>query len=392
MTERNRELKDAVEATIPRLGAVLHALYHAGKDKRSAPVLHQNLLQELTGDDDEKEAMLVGALAVLRSLGLVRVDSSGRVRDISRHACYAIGSLANFMVSALPVADETPNADEHRYLVQLTKGLEEMREAKIGGEPLHSRTIVNCLIKSRKTRTWKLQDTYLHVYHPDWREYHLVGLSHKDATKTDEEIACQALEQQVGLKPDQYELDLAFHPPEMINKRISATSGALTEYRYRLTAVKEIRIKLQLSALVKQNTLDKDWFRWFTWEEMKARQSEEGEPIMFGIPTAMEKSDLAAVPAGAVSADDLGGSGARVDVLHYLSRRISSGRLLIVAGISLVLLLLVQAVQNTIILLNQASPWLDNVSNIADVLSALFSFLALVTGAGGASLAIHGRS
>jgi len=145
----------------------------------------------------------------------------------------------------------------------------------------------------------------MHVYHPEWKRYHLVGLSHKDDSKTDEEIAELALKLQVGLMPDQYNLDPVFSPPEIKLKRISATSGALTEYTFRLMAVKEIRVKLRLRKLVNEGKFDRDWFRWFTWEEIKQRESDHGEPIMFSTPPVMEKVDLDSVLLSAPGADDV---------------------------------------------------------------------------------------
>ena len=297
--------KHSLDTVLPRLGSVLEALYEEGQRRKPGAISYRRLMQEMPGDPDTQEAMLVGALAILRGMGLICIDAHGKVSGISRYAYYALGSLSRFLSVSVPAADKPMDKREQDYLVSLTTALESMRgeRAQVNEEPLHSRRIVNVLIKSRQVRHWRAQDVYLHVYHPQWKQYHLVGLSHKDDSKADEQIAELALKLQVGLMPDQYNLDPAFDPREIKLKRISATSGALTEYTLRPMAVKEIKVKLRLQKLIEEKKFDKDWFRWFTWEEIKNRESEQGEPIMFSTPIVMEQVDLNSVPISVPVAD-----------------------------------------------------------------------------------------
>lgn len=297
--------KHSLDTVLPGLGSVLEALYEEGQRRKPGAISCRRLMQGMPGDPDTQEAMLVGALAILRGVGLICVDAHGNINGISSYAYYALGSLGKFLNASVPAADKPVDQREKYYLVSLTKALESARveNAMVDNEPLHFRRIVNLLVKSGQVRHWKAQDVYLHVYHPQWKQYHLVGLSHKDDSEADEEIARLALELQLGLMPDQYSLDRTFNPPEITLRRISATSGALTEYRLRLMAVKEIKVKLRLQKLIEEKKFDKDWFRWFTWEEIKNRESEQGEPIMFSTPIVMEQVDLNSVPISVPVAD-----------------------------------------------------------------------------------------
>lgn len=373
-------LEYSLDPVLPRLGSVLKTLFGEERKKKPGAIPCQRLLQEMPGDPDTQKATLVGALAILRGMGLICVDAHGRVKGISRHARFALGSLGEFLNASVPAADERVDNRERTYLISLTKALESARveKAQVDKEPLHSRRIVNVLIKGRQIRHWKSQDVYLHVYHPQWKQYHLVGFSHKDDSKTDQEIAQLALQQQVGLMPHQYTLDPVFNPPEETIRRISATSGALTEYTYRLMAVKEIRVKeLRLQRSIEKEKLDQNRFRWFTWEEIKREESEQGEPIMFSTPIIMGKVDLSSIPISVPRADDVRRP---VGVFNELSYRFTRQQLLAFAGIPFTLSLIWFS-PHIFALLDCSSPLLDNLANIAEFGTAVISLGLAVMGA-----------
>jgi hypothetical protein len=370
--------KHALDTVLPRLGSVLEALYAEGQRRKPGVIPYPRLMQEMPGDTDAQEAILMGALAVLRGMGLICVDAHGNVSGISRYAYYALGSLSRFLSASVPVADKPMDKREQDYLLSLTKALESMRveKAQVNEQPLHSRRIVNVLIKSRQIRDWRVQDVYLHVYHPEWKQYHLVGLSHKDDSKTDEEIAGLALKLQVGLMPDQYSLDPAFNPREIKLKRISATSGALTEYTFRLMAVKRIRVKLRLRKLISEKKFDRDWFRWFTWEEIKQRESEQGEAIMFSTPLVMEEVDPDSIPFSAPGADDV-----RRDVRigREFGNRFSYEPLIGLA-VALVLVTLLKLLPHVFSWLGRPSTVLTNLASIAEILGVVITLGGILAG------------
>jgi hypothetical protein len=379
MAPRTNSPKDSLDTILPKLGPILQSLFEEGEQgERPIAIPYLKLLKDMPGNPDAQEAMLMGALAILRGMGLIQMDSQGRVRGVSRHACYALGSLSKFLKASAPATDEHTSKDdkERAYLLSLTEALESVREekAQVSHEPLHARRIVNVLIKSRQVRHWRTQDVYLHVYHPQWKAYHLVGLSHKDDSKTDEEIAHLALQKQVGLMPDQYTLDPVFNPPEITARRISATSGALTEYTYRLLAVKEIRVKLKLKKLVEDKKFDRNWFRWFTWEEIKQRESDQGEPIMFSTPLVLGDVNCTAIPLSASEADDMRAS---VRIVKEFGNRFTYKQLVALAT-ALVVFLLLQFVPYVLAWLGRPDPRLDNLSNIAQIIGTLIALAGVV--------------
>jgi len=382
--------KHSLDTVLPKLGSVLEDLYEEGQRSRPGVIPYPRLMQEMPGDTDAQEAILMGALAVLHGMGLICVDAHGGISGISRYAYYALGSLSKFLSASVPAADKPVDKREQDYLVSLTKALESARvgNAQVNNEPLHFRKIVSILIKGRQVRHWKPQDVYLHVYHPQWKQYHLVGLSHKDDSKTDEEIAELALQKQVGLMPDQYTLDPVFNPRPVPVKRISATSGALTEYTLRLMALKEIQVKLRLQKLIEEKKFEKDWFRWFTWDEIKNREGEQGEPIMFSTPIVMEQVDLSSVPISAPSADD---ARRPVGILNELGCRFTNKQLLGFAGILLAVALL-QLAALAVSLLNRSGSLLDNLANIADIADIVSAGLALGGALGAAAIALLRKS
>ena len=303
----------------------------------------------------------------LDSLMSTVTDRSAR---ITREACFALGSLSKFLLADVSATDEPTNGIERNYLVNLTKALETMRteNLKVDQEPLHRRRIVNVLIKGRQIRHWRLQSVYLHVYHNQWRQYHLVGLSHKDSSIDDEEIAKLALARQVGLEDDQYELDTAFNPTEVTFTQISATSGALTEYTVKLMSMKKLRVRLELCKLMSEKRLDQQFFRWFTWEEIQRHESEHGEPIMLSTPEVMTGLDLNAIPTVALGEDDVRRP---VSVTQELSSRFTRRQ---IAGGVIILLLLASIgfISRIGTLLNQDSTVLNNLANVSQILSFLF--------------------
>jgi hypothetical protein len=357
-----------VQRLSSKIGSILEALYqHRGR--RPEALDFQDLERRAGPDGESMHAEIAGALIILRGLGLVEVDGTGQVRGITREACFALGSLSKFLLADVTATDEPTNGIERNYLVNLTKALETMRteSLSVDQEPLHRRRIVNVLIKGRQIRHWRLQSVYLHVYHNQWRQYHLVGLSHKDSSKEDEEIAKLALAQQVGLEDDQYELDAAFNPAEVTFTQISATSGALTEYTVKLMSIKKLRVRLELRKLMHEKKLDQQSFRWFTWEEIQRHASEHGEPIMPSTPEVMKGLDLDSIAAVALRSDDVRRP---VSVSQELSSRFTKTQ---VAGLTVILLLLgsLQFIPGIGALLNQDNPMLDKLAHVAQILSFL---------------------
>ena len=370
MVPRADSPKYSLNVVSPKLGSALRTIVEPRRTGKPGVVSYYRLMQEMPGDVATQEATLMGALVILHGMGLICIDADDKVGGTSRYACYALGSLSRFLSVPVPAASKPVDDMEREYLVSLTKALEFARveNAQVDHAPLHSRRIVNVLVKSRQIRRWKVQEVYLHVYHPQWKQYHLVGLSHKDDSRTDEQIVELAMQNQVGLMPDQYRLDPTFNPSEVTLKRISATSGALTEYTLRLIAVKEIRVRLRLQKWVKEKKFEQDWFRWFTWEEIRQRESYQGEPIMFSTPLVMEKVDLSSVPLSAPNAEDV-----RRDRIGGELGSLFTYHAAIALLVAIILVLVLRFAPCILSRLGRPSPELQNLANIAEILGIIIT-------------------
>ena len=357
------------------LNAIVKAVYEAGKtryekgEKVIGEISFENLRLSVPEPTENAHGLLKGVLAFLRIIGLITIDRTSSIRATSRYAHYALGSLSKFLHSGIPVANEPIGKGEERYLIDLTASLERMRlEKKALLKPedrthIHYRKIVNVIIKGRQRRKGRETDVYLHVYHPEWKAYHLVGLSHKDDTKADDEIAILALLNQVGLTPDQYELDSMINPKEVEWTGISCTSGALTKYAFTVRVVKEVKVPLKLKNWVADGKFPADWFRWFTWEEILQKESNQGEPIMFTTPEVMKSIDLGSIPLSAEKADD---PFRHVNIWDTLGRYISWW-----AFPSLLLIMLLSYLPDLFKWLGKPNAMLDNLSNLADIIQFL---------------------
>lgn len=257
--------------------------------------------------------------------------------------------------------------------MDLTTILETMRQEKralLKSEDcahIHHRKIVNVIIKGRQLRKGIETDVYLHVYHPEWKEYHLIGLNHKDNTKTDEAIAQLALEKQVGLKPDQYILDPNINPKEKEITLISKTSGALTKYTFCVRTMKEIKVPLKLKDWMddEESPFGRNWFRWFTFEEIKQRRSYQGEAIMESTPHVMDGIDLAALPVSAHKAQD---ARVRIGIRDEIRQHFSIIELFSLMLITIISLVLVALFPTLFSFLEKSIPVLENVLRILTVL------------------------
>lgn len=376
------------------LDKVVDAIYEAGRPKydQGKKIPGETSFEELKSlipqPPEAAENILRSALILLKTMGLISIDNNGNVRATSRYAHFALGSLSKFLSSSVSVADEPVAEDEERVLISLTQALETARRDKKSlfrsedQSYLHHRRIVNVIVKGRQLRKGVETDVYLHVYHPDWREYHLVGLSHKDDTKSDDELAQLALEKQVGLKPSEYVIDPLLNPKEVeIPPLISRTSGVLTKYTFCVRVLKEVSVPLKLREWMETGKFPLGWFRWFTWEEIRQRESYQGEPIMFSTPEVMKEIDLSSLPVSAAKAED---ARRRIGIRDELGRRFSIRQWVTVA-----ILIFISAI--TFFVLRLIAPpgspnaMLEDYANLATILtflgSLVYALCAIIRGA-----------
>jgi hypothetical protein len=290
-----------------------------------------DLKSYISSGDETVDSILLGALSVLSTLGLVTIGPKGLVMVTSRHAHFALGSLSKFLIASAPAIDGPLSKHPTQSIVQFTKTLETLREHASGVDntPLHSRRIVNLLTKSQQRRGSRTEDVYLFVYRADWDQYHLVGYSQYHDDQDDEYVAQLAMQEHLGLKRDQYELDPLIKPDDVPLTLVSEPNGVLTEYTFCLKVVKKIEVPLRVS--------DPSKFRWFTWEEILRRRGLQGEVIMESTSQVMRGlGDLDSLPMSVTSAESvLGyeGSVTKPDGWSFWRELLPVGLVVLVSGL-----------------------------------------------------------
>ena len=273
------------------LGLALQALYERGRTALPGDMLVDEMKSYMPPNDHRAENLLLGALSILYTMGLLTLEPNGLVIVSSRHAHFAIGSLSKFLVSATRAIDSPLSKNPYQSIAQFTTTLEAVRVNTPGVDhtPLHSRRVVNLLIKSQQSRPTGLEDVYLFVYRPDdWDQYHLIGYSKYHETQSDDYVAQQAMKEHLGVEDNQYSLAPA--RPEDVKKVIlSIPNGVWTEYTFHMRVVDQIRVPLR--------PRHPERLRWFTWDEILRRSGPQQEVIMESSSTIMNGlGDLSAVP------------------------------------------------------------------------------------------------
>lgn len=365
-----------VKAISPGLGVVVSSIAAARRRGVPSRVRFEQLLSKVEDQPAGQQLALQGALAILYAMGVVRLGPR-RVRATSRSAAYFLGSLSKFLDKSVQAIDD-PEDKLHLYS-ELTRIYETVRtswdqEESVDQSPLHHCHVVNVVIKTEVTRDWRRQGAYLHVYHPDWRAYHLIGIgvdgSRRLSAERDKQLAREAIRRHLHLEPTQYEMDDTL-PDVIAIDRLSETSGAYTHYTYRVLVAKDIRPRL-----LERNQLREGHgtFRWFTYHEMEKERSRNNEPILFSTPAVMQQLDPESLPLAAAGADDVGKP---PGVIGALSSRFTRRRLLL-APAALLVLLLLWLVPRLWPDLTASNPLLDNLADLAQIVYILASFFATV--------------
>jgi len=376
MVGNNYSSEGFLKTYLSHFGSAFEGLREVDKTKMYSKIHLAEFEKYFPKDDDSVKSIILGALNMLYIMGILVIDPDGYVRLTSREAHFVLRSFSKYLKASIPIVDEPISEDEKQYLVQLAKSFETMRKKKplVEQTPLHSRRIVNVLIKGRQLRGARYRDVYLHVYHPKWKEYHLVGLSHKDDSKTDDELAALAMQQQVGLNPDQYIMDSMINPKEVTTELISAINGVLTQYTISLKVVKKINIDLKFKKWVNDGKFDKNWFRWFTWDEIQQRERGRGERIMFSTPLVMSKLNLDLIPLSALKADD---ARLRAGILSELGCRLSYWQVAVLFGI-LVIILIIPFLPKLLDWLNIHNKLVRDLADAANIIQLVLTMLTLL--------------
>lgn len=383
------ENSQSLGSSLSAIGLILPPFLETGSPDKLPQATFNALLSYLPDDLEGKEQVLQESLKIMAVWGLI-CDESGRIQPTSRSAYFTLASFAKYLEAGVPIVSKPISHDEKEYLTSFTKILESIRSTRkdVDNKPIHRRRIINILIKSRQNRQGRKQDVFLHAYHPQWGAYHLIGLSRKKELETDKTLIEMAMDKQLNMSKDQYEIDNNFNPREFVIEHISETSGALTEYTYRLFRVEKFASRLALKELVEKaqteakikNTkarFDNNSFRWFTVSEIAEGQSIYGEKIMFSSKYLLDKYNLAQTPVNAPDADDMR---YRISLSTELGNRISITFVVVSVGFVILSLLVFLFTHEILSFLGTPNTYLDNLSQLARIINPVLTLLGLYLG------------
>jgi hypothetical protein len=380
MTVSYDKAKKIFESMSPQLGTVLKVLYDSGNQNSPGQL---NIAELFSCAPGLGQAEIWGALSILYSFGIVIDDEHGNVIVTSKYARFALGSLSEFLMSSMPIVRQV-NTDEHdrKFITTITEAMETARKDEFGlNKPLHSRDIVNVIIKGKQIRNWREQDVYLHVYHKKWQAYHLIGLGRKVMTRSIDEVAQRAMEIKLMLKPYQYELDKSISPEPVEYIDISGSHGAITQYTIFAKVAKSFEVDLNshLRNLINNpsNDVSEMTFRWFTANEIDHGLSDNGEAIMQSTSRVLRSVD----PKYVLNVvGKVGYLRKRPSMLAEISNGINLRKAIFYAVATLSSLSLVFFSRTVLIYLNTPSYLLDNLSNLMEVIGGVLTICFLVKG------------
>ena len=360
---------ETVRTISPGLAEVLWQLHSCTEHRTPQPLHFGDLLEHIPADCGAQGHVLLGALAVLRTMGVVDVTIDS-VKAVSEGSSFFLASLSKFLresVPAISYARDTSTA--YRDLTKIYESARIYGEHSdvVGQEPLACRHVVNVVIKSRMKRDWQYRDAYLHVYHPDWREYHLIGLgSDPDPQRSIDEdirIAERALQKYLDLEPGQYALSAPRLGRDLACDRISETTGALAHYTFMPLALSSLQGRLRGDQHLRE---DRGPFRWFTRDEIDNGRSYYDEPIMWSTPYVMRAFQTEASRVAAVRAEE---GRQRPSILRELGSRFSWRHVLLALSI-VFLAFLPQFLPWFVSRAAHPDPALENLANVAQIISS----------------------
>ena len=374
MSDRGRRTLVSVKALSPNVAAVFSALHSSkrGKVPLSVPILE--LISHIPGDGGFQHGVLHGALAIMYAIGAVRFDGD-KVASSSRDSGFFLGSLGKYLHKSVAAIDDP--LDEQGDFAELTRVFETARlrkdqEVAVDQEPLHRRHIVN----RRMKRDWQDKDVYLHEYDADWKQYHLIGRALVEGSPAaglegDKQVAHSIVQDSLRLRETQYELDPSINPAVKCLKHISETSGAYTEYSYRLFVVKNIDPRLSANSHLREEK-GHGPYRWFTWEEIQNCRSAQDEPIIFSTPDLMKDLDLDNLHISARAAKDVRQPASILKELGYrVSRRQLAG-----AALLLIILFSMQLPSWLVARYQVADATLSSLASLSDIVSCLVAVVS----------------
>ena len=255
-------------------------------------------IDTLIKEAEVSEDTLFSILSFLAILGFIEIGDDNDVVISSKYPNLAISAIKARVDLALSVSHNLRDTEKKRFFRDFTKNLEFVRKELNGEEkPIHTREMVNIIIRGKKIKNWKFRDVFLHILHPDWHEYHLIGLGKRGESSTDA-LVHKAINLRLGLEQTNYDIDPNIKPPVIEFLAISKSQGALTQYRIHTRVVKKLKLDLNkhLKALIKDNAkYSLDSFKWFSMEEINQRIV-NGMSVMESTARVLNNIDHSIIP------------------------------------------------------------------------------------------------
>jgi hypothetical protein len=361
------------------IGECLLRLYEKGDHQNPGSI---ELAEMLLNSGKENQNELLGSLSILYTLGIITSNKANRFNISTKYARFALRSFIYFMVNSNVVARRSDTDEEDRkFMVAFTQSLEEQRRSKLNDEPIHERDIINVIIRGTQIRNWKKTDVFLHVYHPKWHAYHLIGLGRKDQDISIDNLALRAMEIKLQLKPHQFNIDPSLKPSPIIFKDVSGSHGAITRYNIHTRILENFEkdIGKHLNDLMTQtrSIFNPISFRWFTQEEIKAEKSDNNETIMPSTSLVLNNIEPNKIP---IVAQNVGHIGDRIQIINELSNRIDKNRALLYGVVSAILIILTYFSKDLSKMLESTIPFLENLSNLLTIVLAIITLVSIGLG------------
>lgn len=329
-----------------------------------------------------KKDIVLTILSLLAILGFIEIGNDNDIIISTKYPNLAISALRKRLDLSIPISTNLRDSEKNRFFREFTHNLEIVRKELQGDvTPIHKREMVNLIIKGRQIRNWKYEDVFLHVYHPEWNEYHLVGLGERKEGSI-ETLAHKAMKQRLNLDPIDYEIDPNINPRAIEYLSISKSQGALTHYTIHTRVIKLIKkeINEHIRELINEHeSFTSSSFMWFTEKEIKQRAF-DNISIMESTPRVLSNLTLSQIPVVVPRAKRFQTNPlVKLSFHSDLPNRIDIKKTFIYLFFIVCILILFNSAR-ILTLINVQIYWLENLNNLLSIISVVLSILIAYKG------------